>query len=620
MAGIYEEFQRDLERWRERYGDRPRDEMIRLFLLALEREEIVAVSYCETNIAEHLAAMPLDEEIRELIRQALVWVWKDEEMHAIYIRGAILKLGRPVLKAQAFATQFAGAVGGWSAAVRQHVGWRTAPVSRLAATIATKAGVMLGKVPRSVAPLLDNGPFRDFCLFNVDAERTAWLCWNRLVKLAETVPDVPTSLIEDFRRIESDEENHRRIFQLLADVLTDEDRLVPGVTADDLASRIAEVGEFFLPRERRAASIADNPVGNGGDVFVLRSKEPNPDRAEKLASFRAILDESGLPGVIARRAERCAVPIERLKVVIKTSFMMGYDRRDTSVICDPELLAELVAVLGEIGCRNVTVVEACNLYEEWFSNRSVENVAGYFALGSPAWKLVDLSGEQVPHHFGRGIGQYSIGETWRDADLRISFAKLRAHPSEGAFGAYANLESIGGRCDRYFFTERQAHHNTAVAMVQAEFPCHFALLDAWENLPDGIMGVIGCPRPKALHRFYAGEDVLSVDLTMLRHIGIRPDSSSIVKAGCHWFDDPTDRIRVVGCDEPIADWRGPFENDFTALLSFMSYPVYEYWSGRGSFFVPEMDPVAFPPAKRVGVSTRVIRRVLQRFLGVALRN
>lgn len=618
MGGIYEEFQRDLDLWRERYADRPRDEMIRLFLLALEREEIVAVSYRESRIAEHLAAMPLDDDVRDLIRQALVWVWKDEEMHAIYIRGAILKLGRPALKAQAFATQFAGAVGGWSAAVRQHVGWRDAPLSRTAATLATKAGVMLGKVPRSVAPLLDNGAFRDFCLFNVDAERTAWLCWDRLVRLAETVPGMPESLIADFRRIEIDEENHRRIFQILADVLTDEDRLAPGVTAADLAARIAEVGEFFLPRELRAGQ--DNPIGKGGDVFVFRSEKATPDRDEKRMAFRKILDESGLPRVIEQRSRQRGVPVERLRVAVKTSFMMGYDRRDTSVICDPELLNELVLWLRERGCADVAVVEARNLYEQWFSNRSVENVADYFGIDSTAWKLVDLSSEQAPHHFERGIGQYSIGQTWRDAELRISFAKLRAHPSEGAFATYANLESIGGRCDLFFFTERQAHHNTAVAMVQSEFPCHFAVLDAWENLPDGILGVIGCPRPKAPRRFYAGEDLLAVDLTVLKHIGIRPDSSSIVKAGCHWFDDPSERIRVVGCDEPIGNWRGPYENDLTTLLSFLAYPVYEYWSGRGSFFVPEMDPVAFPPAKRVGVFTRVVRRVLQRFLGVALRN
>jgi len=77
--------------------------MIHLFLLALEREEIVAVSYRENAIAQRLAAMPITEDIRELIRHALIWIWKDEEMHSIYIRGAILRFaGRDTLSAAKF--------------------------------------------------------------------------------------------------------------------------------------------------------------------------------------------------------------------------------------------------------------------------------------------------------------------------------------------------------------------------------------------------------------------------------------------------------------------------------------------------------------------------------------
>ena len=101
----------------------------------------------------------------------LVWAWKDEEMHAIYIRGALLKLGGPLLRAQTFARQFAGAVGGWSSSVRLHVQWSEAPFSRALATLITWAGVATGKVPRDVKQHLDYGSFRDFCFFNIDAEK-----------------------------------------------------------------------------------------------------------------------------------------------------------------------------------------------------------------------------------------------------------------------------------------------------------------------------------------------------------------------------------------------------------------------------------------------------------------
>src|SRR5207247_10595848 len=109
------EFERSLEEWGRRFAGKPRDEMIHLFLLALEREEIVAVSYRENAIAQRLAAMPITEDVRELIRHALIWIWKDEEMHSTYIRGAILRFGHFRLKTTASLRQLAGGRAVWSA-------------------------------------------------------------------------------------------------------------------------------------------------------------------------------------------------------------------------------------------------------------------------------------------------------------------------------------------------------------------------------------------------------------------------------------------------------------------------------------------------------------------------
>ena len=51
------------------------------------------MGYRESLMEVRINAMPLADDVKELIRHALVWIWKDEEMHTIYIRGAILKLG-----------------------------------------------------------------------------------------------------------------------------------------------------------------------------------------------------------------------------------------------------------------------------------------------------------------------------------------------------------------------------------------------------------------------------------------------------------------------------------------------------------------------------------------------
>jgi hypothetical protein len=314
MGAVYEEFQRDLAAWQTRYAGRPRQEMIHLFLLALEREELVSLAYREAAIVRRLADMPLSPEVRDLIHHALIWVWKDEEMHSIYIRGAILKIGSLSLKVTAFLRQFAGAIGGWSSSVQQHARWGQAPLSRTLAAVNTWVGSLLGKVPRDVKQHLRYGPFRDFCLFNIDAEDTARVCWQRLVELASSQPGVSPHLVEDFRHIRDDEERHGRIFRILAGALDETDHLVPGETARTLVHRIRDVGEFFLPRAYRRSREAINPLAAGGQVYALQGQTPQ----DKVPLFRRLLDDLDVGRLLRERAAVLGKPVAELRVAVKT--------------------------------------------------------------------------------------------------------------------------------------------------------------------------------------------------------------------------------------------------------------------------------------------------------------
>jgi hypothetical protein len=154
-------------------------------------------------------------------------------------------------------------------------------------------------------------------------------------------------------------------------------------------------------------------------------------------------------------------------------------------------------------------------------------------------------------------------------------------------------------------------------MLLSDCPPHFALLDAFENVPDGVVGMMGCPRPKALRRLYGGADALAVDFVAARHMGVAdPMSSQLLRTACHWFGEPPEPIRVIGHDRPLPRWRGPYHTEWSALLSILAYPVYEHGSGRGALFVPEMDTRAFPPLGRVGSLLRTGRRGIQTLLGL----
>jgi uncharacterized protein (DUF362 family) len=599
--------------WRAKYAGRPREELIGLCLMALEREELVSVGYREELMTQRLSEMPIPPAVRALMRHALIWAWRDEEMHSIYIRGALLKYGGPLLRMRAFAQQMGGLVGGWAGSVRQHVPWSKAPLSRAGATFVTWLGALTGKVPEDVRKYLNYGPFREFCVFNIDAEKTASLCYERMIVLAREAPELGRELAEDFVKVRDDEERHARIFEILANALDEKDQLVAGETEESLTRKIEDVGEYFLPRTLRTHTVVNSRIGSGGRVFVSQGRSAE----EKGGVFRRLLQESGLAEKLTERAAELGKLAADLRIAVKPSFMLGYARKDRSIITDAELLRELADFLRERGYRKAVLIESANIYDQFFDHRSVAEVGAYFGMQECGLPLVDGSNDQVPHAYFRGMAQNTISRSWKEADFRISFGKMRSHPIEMAYLTIGNLEWMGGRCDEFLFVERQAHRETALMMLLDGFPPDFVLLDAYDEASDGLVGVMGCPRPPSPRRVYAGEDALAVDLVAARHMGVRePEQTNILRAACHWFGDPRERIEVVGTNENLRGWRGPYETEFSTLLSFVAYPVYVFGSGRGSLFVPEMDETAFPSLQRVSFFQRVLRGALRRLLGL----
>src|ERR1700733_899531 len=82
-----------LARWRREFAGRPGAERGRLLRLALEREQIVAVAYREEAVAGRVAELDVGAAARALIRQTLMWIWKDEQLHFEFMRGLLLGSG-----------------------------------------------------------------------------------------------------------------------------------------------------------------------------------------------------------------------------------------------------------------------------------------------------------------------------------------------------------------------------------------------------------------------------------------------------------------------------------------------------------------------------------------------
>jgi uncharacterized protein (DUF362 family) len=614
MQQVFAEAEQELETVLARFGDQPRAAVVQLLLLALEREEIVSMAYRQAQIADRLQRTSLPEDVRQLIEHAVIWIWKDEEMHAVYARGALMRLGDPWLRARAVGQQTGGILAGWAASVLHHAGWGRAPLALLLARLITLSGRIAGKVPREVGRQLRFLPFRDFCLLNAELEKASWMAWDRLALLAESQHMMP-EMIQDFHRVAQDEIQHLRVFEAIAVGLTADDGLASSETAEALAARIAAVGPRFLPYARRNVDVTQQPIGSGGTVFALQGTAD----IQAASALRQLLDQADVAGALRRRAESRGVPIEQLRVVVKTCFMLGYHRRDPSPITDPELIRELVGFLREQGCVDIAVAESCNIYDRFFEHRAVREVAQYFGLDRAGGRIVDLSEEQDRHVYTRGMGQTTVAATWRAADFRLSFGKVRSHPIEVALLSLGNLEGVGGRSDQFLFNERQADRATALMMVLDDFPPHFSLLDCFVDVPDGLVGMMGCPRPQQPRRLYAAADPLALDCVVARHLGVaHPEEASLLRSACHWFGGWPEPIEVVGCDQPIRGWRGPYGNAWHALLSLLAWPVYVWGSGRGALFVPQMDPQAFPPVRPPGIALRFKRWLVRRLLGLRL--
>ncbi|MFO0618287.1 MAG: DUF362 domain-containing protein [Polyangiaceae bacterium] len=582
-----------------------RRELEALFLLALEREELAAIGYGGEGVHARVAALQADDATRGVVAYALRWASRDERTHAVLARGLLVQTGRTRLAAARLAAGFGGWIAGWAAAIVTHTTFRRAPLSQLAARAIVALGRVAGKVPETAAAALRHQSFARFCAFQVGAEKTAVLSWDHVARILADDPKY-AKLAPTATRIANDERKHERVLGVLLAAFDDEDRPREGYDAERLADALRDVDPAFVRGGARRDRVG--ALGEGGVVAVredARTRAADPDALREL--LRGALAAVDLDGAIGASAGR---------VAIKTSFMLAYDRRDPSAHVDRVLAEELARILIERGATDVAYLEAPNHWDLFFAGRSVAEVARYLGFESPLYRIVDVSEDQVPHAFRRGLGQDSVSRTWRDADTRVVFAKMRTHPMMLVHLATSALESLGKRIEELLFEEREADLASGSMMFVDAFPPDLAILDATHHVPDGLTGILGDPTPTYPGRIYAARDPIALDIVAARHMGVeRFPSENAIALALDWFDDPRPRTTVDGPDTRIAGLSSPHRNDLTVLLSTLAYPVYVFLGDRGNLWVPRMDPSAFPMRRRQTLAEWLIRPLLRSVFG-----
>lgn len=602
---VVAEFQAQIDEWATVYAGRPRTELRELWLVGLEREKLVTVAYNPNIIRPRLTRMGVPENIREQVVRAIGWAWRDEEMHAVYVRGALLHESALPQRLRTWMTHASGHVAGWTSSRQQHYRWREAPLTRTVAELIEYAGVLGGQVPEGAREHLHFDSFKAFCLFSIAAETTAAIGWARMAEVGKAAK-IEASDITAFLRMEQDERRHAAIFTLLADVFDDDDTLLPHVTESWLRARIGEVGQRFLATPESSAEAWNNPIGKGAVVYVHQGNASESAQA----CMDAVLDRLGIDALLDQPS-RTDGPVQ---VAIRASFMHGYHLKDPSPTVSPALVAALAKRCVAAGAV-VTVLETPNVYDRFFRARDVKNVAEYLGFDEPNYTVVDVTTELDVHPYIRGQGRNSISRSWRDADIRIAFGKLRGHPVTDAMLTLEGVEGLNGRHDDTLWGDRRADRTTAMLMTLDAFPPDIALLDAWRDVPDGLLGMIACAQPRQPFRVYASTDPLSLDMVVTEHIGGSLQDHKLMDCAVDWFGDPRPTLSVIGENTPITGWRRPDRTRFSRLLSHLAEPVFVHASGRGAAFVPDMDTRAFPPITPPSAPLRLARAAVRRITG-----
>ncbi|MBV8950757.1 MAG: hypothetical protein JOZ99_07775, partial [Actinobacteria bacterium] len=461
-TALIDDVRGQLERWRAEFTGRADLERQQLWLLALEREQIVAVAYREEAVAGRVDTLEVSDELRALIRQTLVWIWKDEALHAEYVRGLLLRRANFTASMVVYGRQVQGALSGWVSATEHHQQASAAPLRTGAAHVLVSVASVLGRIPPVLRRELRYQTFQRYCELNVALEATAELAYRRLVELATTDRERDT-----FERIRSDEERHAAAFRVLSTALDGRDRLRPGASAPQIAKALGAISPWFTPARLRGDGRRPSrrSFGRGGRV-VVRCAD---DDRDKVAVLHECLDRAGLRE-LAAGARTAAV---------RLSFMLGYDRRDRSNVNDPELVEGLAAYLHGHGVDDVAMLEAPTVYDRCFANRSVADVAAYLGYDSSTYRIVDICRDLRPFRFERGFVQHAISATWVDAQLRIVMPKLRTDPTEFAHLCLSTLEGSTGTIADTIYAERQVDFRSATMMLLDVAPPDFAVLDGW---------------------------------------------------------------------------------------------------------------------------------------------
>jgi uncharacterized protein (DUF362 family) len=281
-------------------------------------------------------------------------------------------------------------------------------------------------------------------------------------------------------------------------------------------------------------------------------------------------------------------------VAIKPNIMTAAIYEDPSpVYTDPQLVEFVIGKLQEREFGNFAVVESHNVFDYSYQGRSVKAVAEMAGYSGNGYRIEDLSEQKLPHDYGGVLGQHVVGQTWRDADYRISFAKNKTHWQCFYTGCLKNIYGCLPEGDKmhHYHGKGREFYECCILIVDA-FPVHFGFLDAWVS-GDGFSGHVRDAHPNMTRTIFASENIFALDWVMGEKMALDPALNYVIQEGMHRWG--TIHITRQGNMTPWRPWRN------IRPVTVMALDALEeaYWLSRffSRAFASQQDK-RFPPTSR----------------------
>lgn len=262
-----------------------------------------------------------------------------------------------------------------------------------------------------------------------------------------------------------------------------------------------------------------SPYTRAAPVFVERSDD-------KLRALSGALLGSGFFEEMDRLAEGRGSAGTR--VAIKANIMGALAGEGEATHTDPQLVEALVGHLRGRGFTELSVVDS-----RLAAGGGVAEVATRLGYGSAGYELVDLSERTEPFEYGGVLGRHPVAPAWRDADVRISFAKNKTQWECFYSGALANVLGCLPEPDkRRWYRDRGQAGSESVRTALDALPVHFGLVDAWTSRDGrGRPGGGGKVRPTGA--VLASANVVALDWVMGEKMGVDPALNPVMQEALH---------------------------------------------------------------------------------------